>query len=149
MFCALGLFSAVPRASGPVFMFYAPEHIFGGTYGVGSRFHVLHSRTRFQRFRGCQVLFSCLRPRISYRRNREHRVPFSYFALLDTFSALRRALGPVLMISAPVLFFGGFEGLGFRFNVLRPCTRFQRYRGRRVTFSSYAMSDSFLAEWRA
>jgi hypothetical protein len=39
--------STVPRASGPVFMFCAPELIFGGTEGVVSRFHVLHTQTRF------------------------------------------------------------------------------------------------------
>jgi hypothetical protein len=57
-------FSAVPRASGPIFMFCTPELVFGGTEGVGYRFHVLHVRTRFRRHRGS-------------------RVPFSYFALPD------------------------------------------------------------------
>jgi hypothetical protein len=33
-------FSAVPRASGPIFMFCAPGLVFGGTEGVRSRFHV-------------------------------------------------------------------------------------------------------------
>jgi hypothetical protein len=52
-------FSAVARASGPVFMFCAPGHIFDGTDGVGSRFHVLSSRSRFRRCRVCRVSFSC------------------------------------------------------------------------------------------
>jgi hypothetical protein len=43
-------FSAVPSASGPVNMFCAPVLIFVGSEGVGSRFLVLHSRTRFRRF---------------------------------------------------------------------------------------------------
>jgi hypothetical protein len=71
------MFSAVPRASGPVFMFYAaglisggdrgrlipffmfsaPGYVFGGTKGVGSRFHVLRSWTHFRRYRGRQVPF--------------------------------------------------------------------------------------------
>jgi hypothetical protein len=36
-------FWAVTRASGPIFMFCAPGHVFGGTEGVESRFHVLRS----------------------------------------------------------------------------------------------------------
>jgi hypothetical protein len=45
-------FLAVPRASGPVFMFCAPGLIFDGTEGVGSSFHVLHSRSHFGQYRG-------------------------------------------------------------------------------------------------
>jgi hypothetical protein len=44
-------FSAVPTASGPIFMFCAPRLIFVGAEGVVSRFHVLRSRTRFRRYR--------------------------------------------------------------------------------------------------
>jgi hypothetical protein len=51
-------FSAVPRASGLFFKFCAPWLIFDGTYGVVSRFHVLHARTHFRRHRGRRVLFS-------------------------------------------------------------------------------------------
>jgi hypothetical protein len=50
-------FSAVPRASSAVFMFCVPVLIFGGTKGVGSRFHVLRSRTRFRRYRRRRVPF--------------------------------------------------------------------------------------------
>jgi hypothetical protein len=49
----------VPRASAPVFMFCAPGLVFGGTEGVRSRFHVLRARTRFLRYRGHRVPFSC------------------------------------------------------------------------------------------
>jgi hypothetical protein len=42
-------FSAVPKAFGPVFMFCAPGHVFGGTEGVWSHFHVLRVGTRFRR----------------------------------------------------------------------------------------------------
>jgi hypothetical protein len=52
-------FAAVSSASGPVFMFCAPRLVFGGTEGVGSRCHVLRSRTRFRRYRGRLVLFLC------------------------------------------------------------------------------------------
>jgi hypothetical protein len=57
-------FSAVLSASGLIFMFCTPGLVFGGTEGVRSRFHVLHSLTRFRRFRG-------------------RRVPFLSFARLD------------------------------------------------------------------
>jgi hypothetical protein len=75
-------FSVVPSVSGPVFMFCAPGLVFVGTEGVSSHFHVVRSRTHFWRYRGC-------------------RVPFSCFALLDSFSAV---------------------------HVLSPRSRFSRYR---------------------
>jgi hypothetical protein len=71
-------FSAVPRAPGPVFLFCSPELILGGTEGVGSRFHVLRSRTHLGRYRG-------------------RRVPFSCFVLPDSFSTVARSSGPVFM----------------------------------------------------
>jgi hypothetical protein len=65
-------FSVVPRASGPVFMFCTPGHVFGGIGGVGPRFLILRARTSFRRYGG-------------------RRVPFSCFALPDSFSAVPRA----------------------------------------------------------
>jgi hypothetical protein len=50
MFSLSDSFSDVLTASGPVFMFCALGLIFDGTEGVGSRFHVLRSRTRFRRY---------------------------------------------------------------------------------------------------
>jgi hypothetical protein len=160
MFCAAGLifrgtvtscfhvllsrtcFSAVPSVLRPV-------HIFSGTEGVGSRFQVLHAQTRFRRYQGL-------------------RVPFSCFALQDTFSAERRASGLVFMFCALGLIFGGSEsgryrfhvlrsvlvfdgtdGAESRFHVLRSLTHFRRYRARRLLFSCFAFSDSFLAIPRA
>jgi hypothetical protein len=123
-------FSAVPRASGLVFKFCAPGLVLGSTEGVGSRFHVLHSRTRFPRYRG-------------------RRVPFSCFALPDSFSAVSRASGIVFMFCAPGLVFDGTEGDVSRFNVLRSLTHFRWYRGRRVLISSFAFPDSFSAVPRA
>jgi hypothetical protein len=108
-------FSYVLRASGPVFMFCAPGPVPGGTKGAESNFHVLRSRTRFQRYRW-------------------RRVPFSCFALSNSFSTIPRAPCPVFMFYAPKLFFGGNKGVGSCFHVFRSRTRFQRYRGRQDPF---------------
>jgi hypothetical protein len=133
-------FSAVPRASGPVFMFCAPGLFFGRTECVMSCFPVLRSQTRFRRYRG-------------------RRVPFS---------AIPRALGPVFMFCAPEHVFGGVEGVRSHFHVLRALTRlrlyrgrrlpftcfehrthFRRYRGRQASFSCFALLDPFSAVPRA
>jgi hypothetical protein len=118
------MFSAVPRESSPLFMFCAPEFIFGGTEGVGFRFHVFPARTRFRRYRRSQVPFSC-------------------FSLPESFSAVMSVSGPVFMFSAPGHVFGSNDGVGYHFHVLLARTRFRRYRGRRVSFSCFARPDSF------
>jgi hypothetical protein len=111
----------IPRASGPIFL----------------------SRTCFQRYRG-------------------RRVPFSCFARPDSMSAVPRASDPVVMFCvpglvfsgtvgvspiftfcAPGLVFGGIRGVGSRFLVLRPHTRFRRYRGHQIPFSRFALPGSF------
>jgi hypothetical protein len=125
-FALLDLFSAVPRASAPIFMFGAPELIFGGSEGVGSSFHVSRSRTQFWRYRG-------------------RRVPFSCFALPNSFSAVPRVLGPVFLFCSPGLIFGGSEGVRCSFHVLRSQTFFRRYRGCRVAFSCFTLPESFSA----
>jgi hypothetical protein len=128
------MFLVVPSAAGPVFMFCSSRLVFGGTVGVGSRFHVLRSRTRFRRYGGRQVPFSC-------------------FARPDSFSAETMVSGLVFMFCAPGivfggtegvrsrfhvlhtrLIFGGTEGVRSRFHVLRSRTRFRRYRGRPILF---------------
>jgi hypothetical protein len=119
-------FSASLRASGLVFMFCSPGLVFGGTEGVGSRFHVLRSRTHFRRYWG-------------------RWVPFSYFARRTRFSAVPRASGPVFSFCAPGLVFGDTEGVRTRFHVVRSRTRFRRYRGRRFPFSRFAFPDTFSA----
>jgi hypothetical protein len=208
MFCAPELVFGGPRASCPVYMFCAPGLVFGGTEGVSSRFHVLHNRTRFRRYRGRRVPFSCfahpdsfsavqrascpvfmfcapglvfgdieafvsrfhvlhartrfcggtegvrsrfhiLRVRTRLRRYRGGRVPFSSFARQESFSAVPRASGPVFMFCALGLIFGDTESVGSRFHVLRARTYFRRYRGRRVPFSSFACPNSFSAVPRA
>jgi hypothetical protein len=75
-------FSAIPRASGPVFKFCASGLIFGCTVGVRSCFHVLLSRTCFRRYRGRWVPFSC-------------------FALPDSFSVELMTSGLVYMFCVP------------------------------------------------
>jgi hypothetical protein len=123
-------FSTVSRASAPVFMFCAPGLIFGGTEGVVSRFEVLHARTHFRHHRGRSVPFSC-------------------FALPDTFSAERMASGTVFMFCAPRLFVGGIGWHRVPFSILRSQTRFRRYRGRRLPFSCFVLPDSFSTISRA
>jgi hypothetical protein len=123
-------FSSVPRASHPIFMFPALGHVFSGTEGVRYLFHVLHSRTRFRRYRERLVSFSC-------------------FPRPKSFSAVPWASGPVFKFCTPEIIFGGTEGVGSRFHVLRARTRFRRYHGRRVPFSCFALCDSFSAVPRA
>jgi hypothetical protein len=107
-------------------MFSAPGHVFGDTDGVRSRFHIFHSRTSFRLYQG-------------------RGVPFSCFALPDKFSTIPRLSGPVFMFCALGLVFGGIEGVGSRFHVLRARIHFWRYRGLRVPFSCFALSDIFPA----
>jgi hypothetical protein len=110
-------FSKVPSSSGPIFMFCPPGLVFSGTWCDVSRFHVLCSRTRF-------------------RRNRERRVPFSCFALPDSFSMVPRVSGPIFMFCDPELIFGSTEGVGFRFHVLRSRTYFLAVLRAMVPFST-------------
>jgi hypothetical protein len=105
-------------------MFCASKLVFGGTEGVGSRFHVLRAGTSL---RWCRV----------------RRVLLSRFSHPDSFSTLPRASGLVFMLSAPGFVFGVTEGVGSCFHVLRAPTRFRWYRGRRVPFSCLAIPDSF------
>jgi hypothetical protein len=109
-------------------MFCAPRIFFGGTEGIGSRFHVLRARNRFRRCRGFRVSFSC-------------------FARPDSFSAVPRASGPVLMFGALRLVFVGTESVRSRFHVLRSQTHFRRYKGCRDP--CFTHPDSFLAVSRA
>jgi hypothetical protein len=131
------MFSVVPRASGIVFEFCVPELVFGGTAGIGSRFHVLRARTLFRRYRGRRFPFSCFER------------PNSFSTILNSFPAIPRASGPVFMFCALGLFFGGTEGVGSSFNVLRSQIHFRRCRVRRVPFSCFGRPDSFSAVPRA
>jgi hypothetical protein len=148
-FALLDSFSAVPKASGLVFMFCAPGLVFDGTEGIGSRFHVLRSRNHFRQNRGRRDPFLCFALLDSFRRYRRRRVPFSCFALPDSFSAVLRASGPIFMFCAPGIVLGGTEGFGSRFHVLRSRTHFRRYRRRRVPFACFALPKTFSAVRRA
>jgi hypothetical protein len=181
-------FSAVPETSGPFFMFCPPGLVFDGTVGVGSRCHVLRSRTRFRWYRGYQVPFSCcalpdsfsavpgvsgpvfmfcvlelffgdteavgscfhvLCPQTRFWRCRGRPIPFSCLPHPGMFLAVPRASGPFVIFCTPGLVFGGTEGVGSYFHVLRSQTHFRRYRGRRVPFSCFALPESFSAVSRA
>jgi hypothetical protein len=100
-------FSTVKMAPGPVFIFCAFRLIFGVTEGVGSRFHVLRSRTHFRRYR-------------------RRRVPFTCLALPDSFSAIPRVSCPVFFFGTPGVVFGNAEVVGTRFHVFFSQTHFQR-----------------------
>jgi hypothetical protein len=117
-------FSAVPRASGPVFMFCAPKLIFGSTDDVGFRFHILRSRTHFWRCGG-------------------RRFPFPCFAPSKSFSAVPRESGPVFMFCAPGLIFDRIEGVGSHFHVLRFQKHFRQCGGARVPFSCFCSRTHF------
>jgi hypothetical protein len=117
-------FLAVPRASVLVFMFCAFGLIFGGTEGVRSHFHVLRAQNRLLRYRG-------------------RRVPFSCFALPDSFLVGSSASFPVFMFCATRIVFGCTEGVRSCFHILRAGTRFLRYRGRQFSFLFFALPDSF------
>jgi hypothetical protein len=69
-------FSTILRALGPIFLFCDPELVFGDTEGVRSRFHALHSLSRFRRYRRPRVPFSFFRSRSHFRRYRGRHVPF-------------------------------------------------------------------------
>jgi hypothetical protein len=131
-------FSTVSRATGPVFMFCAPGLVSGSTEGVTSRIHVWRSRHVFDSTEGVRFRFqvfhpqSCfwwyrghnpfhvLRARTHFRLYRGRQLWFSCYARPDSFSAVPRASGLVLMFCAPGLIFGGAECVGSRFHVLRP-----------------------------
>jgi hypothetical protein len=122
-------FSVLSKPLDPDFMFCAPELVFGGTKGVGSRFHVLRARTSFHWYQG-------------------RRVPFSCFALPDSFPAVPSASGTVSMFCAPGHVFGDTEGVNSYFHVLHALTCFWRNQGRRLPFSCFVFPDSFLVVLR-
>jgi hypothetical protein len=130
-------FSTIQRASSPIFIFCILVLVFGGTEGVGSRFHVLRSQTRYQRYRGHRVSFSCFARSDSISAVPRASVSFSCLARPDSFSEVSRASGLVFLFCASGLIFNGPEGVRSRYHVLRFQTRLRRNRGRRVPFSSF------------
>jgi hypothetical protein len=142
-------FTAVRRASIPVFIFCAHELIFGGTMGVRSRFHVFAPELVFDGIEGVRSFFHVFRARTHFRRYRGRRVPFSYFARPDSFFVVPRASFPIFMFCAPEHVFDNAEGVESRFQVLFSPTRFRLFRGRWVLFSSFASPHTFSAVPRA
>jgi hypothetical protein len=90
-------FSTVSRPSGPIFMFCASVLVFGGTEGVRSRFMFCAPGLIFDRTESVGSCFHVLRSRNRFRRFRGRRVPFSCFALPDSFSTVTRASTPDFM----------------------------------------------------
>jgi hypothetical protein len=136
------LFSLMPMVSGRVFMFCAPELIFGGTEGVASCFHVIRSRTCFWRYLVRRLPFSCVAHPNKFLALPRASAPV-FMCRPNSFLAVPRASAPVFMFCAPILVFGGSEGVGSTFHVLRSRTHFRRCGGRRVPFSCFAFPDSF------
>jgi hypothetical protein len=64
-------------------------------------------------------------------------------------SARKRVAHPVFIFFASERVFGGTEGLGSCFHVLRSRTRFGLYRRRRVPFSCFTLPDLFGSVQRA
>jgi hypothetical protein len=136
--------SVVPRASAPVFMFCALRIFFGGIEGIVSRFHILRARSFF----GTEDVgsrFHVLRARTRFLRFRGRSVPFSCFPCPDSFSAEPRASCPIFMFCAPERIFSSTEGVGYGFHVLRARNHFRRFQGRRLPFSCFARPESFSA----
>jgi hypothetical protein len=140
--CAPVSFSMVSRASGPVFMYCAPRHIF----------------LAVPRVSGLIVMFCA--PRLVLGGTEGVRFSFFYLALLDPFSEVPRAWGPIFMFYAPELIFRGIEGLSSRFhvlcsglvfgctegarshfNALRTQTHFRWYRAPQVPISCFALPN--------
>jgi hypothetical protein len=126
-------------------MFCAPGLVFGGTEGVGSRFHVLRSRTRFRRYQGRRVPFSCFARSYSFSAMSSTSGPIFMFCAPVLVLRGTETWGPVFMFCAPGFLFGVTEGVGSRFHVLRAPTRFRLYRGRLIPFSCFMCLDSFSA----
>jgi hypothetical protein len=120
-------------------VFCGTRLVFDGTEGVPSCFHVVCSRKCFWRYRG-------------------RRVPFSRFALPNSFLAVLGVTGPVFLFCAPGLIFDGTgasgpvfifrasglvfsstEGVGSRFRDLHGRNRFRWYRGRPFPISCFAL----------
>jgi hypothetical protein len=114
------LFSAVPRALCPLFIFCTPRLILGGTEGAVSSFHLLRSPVHFGRERGCQVHFSY------------------------SFSAVPRAPSLIFLFCAPGLISGGTEGANTIFMFCAPRLIFGCTVGG-VHISCFALPDSFSA----
>jgi hypothetical protein len=148
-FARLVSFSTVQRSLGHVFMLCAPGLFFGGTGGVRSRFHIWRSRTLFWRYRGRGVPFSCFAIPDSFSVVPRASRPVFMFSASSIFSAVPRESGPVLMFFRSRTRFRRYRGVRSRFHVLHARTRFRWYRGRQIPFSCFSLPDMFSAVPRA
>jgi hypothetical protein len=123
-------------------MFCAARLVFSGREGVGSHFNVLRYRSRFPRYRGRQVPFSFFALEDSFPAKPRAWGPVFMFARPDSISAVPRASDPVFMFCAPGLTLGGTEGVRSLFHVLSSQTHFRRYRERRDPFSCFPCPNS-------
>jgi hypothetical protein len=149
-------FSAVQRASAPIFMFCASRLIFGVTEGVRSHFYVFHTCTHFQRYRGCRITFSSFAHPDSFSAVPSASGPFFMFCapchvfggaegVGSSFSVIPKASNPVFLFCSPGLLFADIEGVGSPFYFLRSVTSFRRNRGLRLPFSFFTRPNSFSA----
>jgi hypothetical protein len=136
-------YSAVARASGPVFMFCAPELIFGGTEGIPSCCPLSDMFLAVPRASGPVITFCA--PVLIFSSVRRVSGPVFMFSTPEHVFGGSEGVGPVFMYCAPVLIFGGTEGVGNHFHILCSRTRFRRYRGCRLSFSCFALPESFSA----
>jgi hypothetical protein len=169
MYCALVFFLGGTEAIVARFQVLRSRHVFGGSEAIGSRFHVLHSRTLFGRYRERRVPISCFAVPDSFKaipRASSTIVKFcaprhvfggtlgvgTRFQVLRSgtyFFTVPMASGTIFKFCSPGLIFDGTEGVGARFHVLRSQILFGHYRGRRGSFSNFALPDKFLALPRA
>jgi hypothetical protein len=120
-------FSAVPRASGPIFMFC----------------------TCLQRCRVRRVTFSYFASPDSFLAVPRATGPVFVFCALGVVFAGAEGVVSRLMFCAPGHFYGGTDGVGSRFLFLRAQTHFRRFLACRVPFSYFAQPKSFPAVPRA
>jgi hypothetical protein len=142
-------FSAETRVSCTIFIFCGPEVISRCTEGVGYHFHVLRAGLAFGGIESVRSCFHVLPSRTTFRRYGWRRVSFSCFARPYMFSEVPSASGPIFMFCAPKLIFRRSRGDGSCFHVLLVVICFWRYRGRRVSFSCFALRDIFSTVPRA
>jgi hypothetical protein len=90
-FTLLGSFSMIPWASGSVLMCCAPELVSDGIEGVGTRFMFCAPEPVSGGTEGSESNFDFSCSRNPFRRYRGRPVQYSYFANLDSFSAVPRA----------------------------------------------------------
>jgi hypothetical protein len=124
-------------------MFCALGLVLDDTEGVESLIHVLSAQTHFRRYRGRRVPFSCFALPDSFSAVLRASGPDFQFCAPDSFLAVPSASGPILTFCAPRLVFDGADGVRSRFHVWRSRTRFRLYRGHQIRFHVLRSRTSF------